>query len=105
MIEIALKNCKLCHEYNGKALSTENETLVLGFYKMRDEAIARVFQALSDYFENCSETLLEYLKEKKRDQEVADSFSLLGFAMDLRDVCHQCDYSSPKLVAKWDERK
>ena len=44
MIEIALKSCKLCHEYNGKAIPSGNETLLLGFCKMRDEAIARVFE-------------------------------------------------------------
>ena len=104
MIDIALKNCKLCCDYHQKANVTDKESLILGFYKLRDETLAKVIQHLSEYHEYCCSSALKELNERKRIAEATDSLNLVYFSMDLCDVIRECDFSSPKVVTKWNER-
>jgi hypothetical protein len=102
MIEISLKNCKLCCDYSQKAKTTEQESLILGFYRLRDEALAKVLRLLSEYYEHWVDAADKEQKKKKRIEKV-DSLRQVASALDLWDMCLKCDFSSPKLFAKWDE--
>ena len=104
MMNIALKNGKLCYDYNQKVNATDRESLILGFYRLRDEALVKVIQHLSEYHEYCCSSALKELNEGKRVDEATDSLSLVHFSMDLCDVCRECDFRSPKVVTKWNER-
>ena len=105
MIDMALKSCKLCCDYNQKANAAEKESLILGFYRLIDEALAKVIQHAWEYFEYCCGFAHKELDEGKRITEMTDSLDSVYFAQDLCEVCRECDFSSPKLVAKWDERE
>jgi hypothetical protein len=101
VIEIGLKNCKLCCYYNQKANATDKESLILGFHRLRDEALSKVLQHLSEYYEHWIDVVDKEQKKKKRIEKVG-SLRKLALALDLQDVCLKCDLNSPKLVAQWD---
>ena len=107
--EGALKNCALCYEYNSKAVSSDKEGLILGFYRLRDEATNKALEHLDGYIADCLKEERE-ICEPMKDMDILSqkhiryeeyerrARDLSFFAETLSTLCKECNSSSPRIV-------
>ena len=96
MEAIIKKNCKLCHQYHNAANSAMKDTLRIGYFRLRDEAVNRALKGIKVF---CDEV--------HNDEDsifMGRRSAVFEHTENMKRECVECDSKSPLLYKLWDDK-